>query len=1053
MNQYFVRTVCAAAAALLAAGSSVSAGADKSLAVGAAKSAAAERLGIQRVGAKAIVKPATLRIDPRLQGRSGEIQVWVQLDQPSLAKTRAALARSTGAARVRAAHDATAVRAAMKAQRASLVSQQSSAAQRLKGMGAQVLGQVKVAHNAIAVRVNANQLAAIASMPGVVRVRPVIDYKLDLSETVPYIGASAVQALGFDGSGVTVAVLDSGVDYTHKNLGGGGTPADYTAAYGSATTDPANTTRDGLFPTAKVIAGMDFVGEAWPNGPVVIDDDPIDFEGHGTHVADIIAGASLDGTHKGVAPGATLVSAKVCSAVASSCNGVALLQGMDFALDPNGDGDLSDAVDVINMSLGSSYGQIEDDLTLASSNAVEFGTLVVASAGNSADRPFITGSPSIAPGALGVAQTQVPSAVTIPAVVNSPAAIAGVYGNTATVDWAPIGAGVTGDVKTAVSGGGVDNLACAPLPAGSLSGKIALVDRGNCAVSIKVDYAARAGATGFLLGLSAAGDAVTFSFGGPDDFMPVPTLVIQQSLASAIKAQIAAGETVNVSISPAGALPLVGSMVGSSSRGPSYSLQTIKPEIGAPGASVSAVAGSGDGMQAFGGTSGAAPMVSGAAALLVQAHPTRSALQIKAMLMNSAETTIYTNPAVLPGQLAPITRIGGGEVRVDRAVALEASAWDVSAKSAALSFGVVEADGREVVQRTLTVENFGTTTKRFSLTPSFRFADDEASGAVKIIAPGSVVVPAGGSSEVKVTMVIDGTKLPAWTLNGGANGGNGALLDAVEVDGYLTLTRDAEKLTVPWQVLPRKAASLRVVRGSQIGDSDVTLVNTSANPGAFDIFSLTGSSPQLPGPLPGPGDNAAVIDLKSVGARYVADCGVTGGCLQFAISTYGRRSHPNYPAVFELGLDTDGDGAPDWYVFNQENGGFGATGQNLTFFQPAAGGSASAYFYTDADLVSGSVILTVPMANLGLAPESTFGFYALAADNYFTGAVTDVIEGMAFTPGAPAYSAPLAGTAAQGLLQVPFTRTAVPAGTSSETGLLMMYRRSAGNESQEVRLR
>ena len=69
---------------------------------------------------------------------------------------------------------------------------------------------------------------------------------------------------------------------------------------------------------------------------------------------------------------------------------------------------LSDAVDVINMSLGSDYGQIEDDLTLASTNAVRLGVVVVASAGNGADRPYIVGSPSTAPGVISVAQTQVP---------------------------------------------------------------------------------------------------------------------------------------------------------------------------------------------------------------------------------------------------------------------------------------------------------------------------------------------------------------------------------------------------------------------------------------------------------------------------------------------------------------------------------------------------------------------------------------------------------------------------------------------------------------------
>ncbi len=120
--------------------------------------------------------------------------------------------------------------------------------------------------------------------------------------------------------------------------------------------------------------------------------------GHGTHVADIVAGKSADGSHKGVAPGASLLAVKVCSAVSTSCNGVALLLAMDFALDPNGDGDISDAVDVINMSLGSDYGQIEDDLSEASTDAVKLGVVVVTAAGNGANRPYIVSSPSIAPG-------------------------------------------------------------------------------------------------------------------------------------------------------------------------------------------------------------------------------------------------------------------------------------------------------------------------------------------------------------------------------------------------------------------------------------------------------------------------------------------------------------------------------------------------------------------------------------------------------------------------------------------------------------------------------
>ena len=129
------------------------------------------------------------------------------------------------------------------------------------------MGRLSKALNAVIIAIDASQLPAITAVPGVRSVRPLHDYKLDLSQTVPYIGASAVHAAGFDGTGIRVAVLDTGIDYTHKFLGGPGTLAAFTAAYGTATTDAKTTTTDGFFPTSKVVGGFDFVGEKWPSGP------------------------------------------------------------------------------------------------------------------------------------------------------------------------------------------------------------------------------------------------------------------------------------------------------------------------------------------------------------------------------------------------------------------------------------------------------------------------------------------------------------------------------------------------------------------------------------------------------------------------------------------------------------------------------------------------------------------------------------------------------------------------------------------------------------------
>jgi len=159
---------------------------------------------------------------------------------------------------------------------------------------------------------------------------------------------------------------------------------------------------------------------------------------------------------------------------------------------------------------------------------------------------------------------------------HAPAAIAGSYTNTATVEWAPVeGRSVTGDVVS------VTTLACngQALPA-NLAGNVALINRGSCAISQKVSNATAAGATAVILGLVAAGDAVSFSNGGecnPDGSNCAPTLVVTQAVANSIRAQMAAGSTVNVTISDAAAQSRKGWIVGTSSRGVSGSITTTRP--------------------------------------------------------------------------------------------------------------------------------------------------------------------------------------------------------------------------------------------------------------------------------------------------------------------------------------------------------------------------------------------------------------------------------------------------------------------------------------------
>lgn len=1045
--------VCAwAAAALLAA---CGGGSDDTTSTATAQANVADA----RVSNLAIkgMDAGVSKVDRRLAAARGPVEVWVTLDQDSLARKRALLAAEPGMQRQRASQriekggtEAASVRARMKGQQGSIASQQAKTASLLATVGAAELARVSVAHNAIAVRVDAAQLETIAAMPGVAGVRPVLTYQKMLGETVPYVGAARAQALGFDGTGVRIAVLDSGLDYTHRNLGGPGTVAAYNECYAQRDVAVSGNCAALFGPAApKVVGGFDFVGEAWPNGPRTEDPNPIDFEGHGTHVADIAAGRSADGTHRGMAPGAKILAVKVCSAVASSCNGIALLKGMDFALDPNGDGDLDDAADVINLSLGSDYGQIEDDLSLAVSNAVALGTVVAAAAGNGSNKIYNVSSPSIAPGAISVAQSNVPSDRVIPLVITAPAALAGTYANTAQLPWAPITAAVSGQMTYVGRGCNAD-----AYPTGAVTaGRVLLIDRGSCVISEKVAKAAANGAIAVVIGLVAAGDAVSFSQGSAGPF--VPSLVIQQVLSSRIKTALAAGTAVQVTLSPANGIALVGSIVSTSSRGPSISGQSIKPEISAPGASLSAEVGTGDGNTVFGGTSGASPMVAGAAALMVQAHPHASALLIKALLMNSAETAVFTNRALAPGVRAPVTRTGAGELRVDRALALKTAAWDHETLSSALSFGTHDVSRNLRLKRTLILENLGKHRRHYTAAVKFRDAADEASGAVTLRVASRFAIDGGEFEELEVEMRIDPAKLASWQLNGGSLGGNGAALDGPEFDGAIEITDGQQTISVPWHVLPRKAARTVALPWAPGQGNVLRLRNTGADVGEFDLYSLTGVSPRLPAAQrPRPGDNFALIDLQHVGVRYLPAAVAGVDVIEFAISMYERRAHPLYPAGLDVSIDTNGDGVADFVVFQGENGGFGATGQSVVGVLDVAKRTTTVVSFNDADLNSGVQRYLVPMSALGLAPGATITFSVDAYDNYYTGEITDSIAGMRFTPGASRISAaePFGGVPVGGATSgVPFTRNpAVPAAKSTELGVMLTYRANAGQESQAV---
>ena len=1001
------------------------------------------------------LSPSAPHIDPVLKTATGPVRVVIQFSDAPLTIFNGMGFKQLSRAGIQ--------RTSAQAQRVyvnQLANAQQAFIAQATTLGATTLGQFTKSINGVAMQVDASRIDALAALPGVASVRGIVDYQLALTETVPYIGGTAVQATGITGKGIVVAVIDSGIDYTHANLGGPGTKAAYELAYGVGPTDTRNTITNSLFPSVKVMGGYDFVGESWPSGPEKPDPNPIDHEGHGTHVADIIAGVH------GVAPGASLMAIKACSAVASSCSGLALLDAVEFALDPNQDGDLSDAADVINLSLGQDYGQSEDDLSYALGNAVRAGVVVVASAGNGADRPFKVSSPSSQPEVISVAQTNVPSAKTYPLKVDISGTIT-LISNTNTIPFAPITSGFSGLVAYVGRGcPGTAELPGATLPTADAykadpSGKIALIDRGACAVSEKIDRVAKAGATAVLITNNVSGDPPTFSQGAGQTF--VQTLVLALSDGNSLKEALFALNPIVVTLSTAAFVPLVGSMVASSSRGPSDSYAAIKPEIGAPGASVSAVAGSGTGVEPFGGTSGAAPMVSGAAALLLSAHPDYSPRDIKSLLVNTAETKILVNPATKPGVLAPITSIGGGEVRVDRAAKATTAAWAADDDNPALSFGYHPVTSDTSYKKRVIVRNFGNAERTYTIKPSFRYADDAASGAVTLTVPATITVAANGAQTFVAELAVNAAKLPVWPFSFG-NTGDGPLLQQVEFDGYVTISDATDSVHLPWQILPHKSAavSTSATQLSLTKTDQVTLTNASpVNAGDVDVFTLTGvSPPKSKDIIPNPGDNHYIVDLKATGFRPVqisAPGEVLAYGIQFAISTWDTRPTPLYPGGFNVFVDVNRDGKFDYVIYNSEAGGFGSTGQCIVNVLDLKTGTTTAYFYCDGNFQSGNIILTVPLSALGLTLDSEFSFEVDAYDNYFSGALNDAIYYMTSIVGSPKYYSD------QDAVTVPAGNTqslTVLKGNEwwSENfqvdGLLLIYRDAVpGHESQIVRVK
>ena len=516
-----------------------------------------------------------------------------------------------------------------------------------------------------------------------------------------------------------------------------------------------------------------------------------------------------------------------------------------------------------------------------------------------------------------------------------------------------------------------------------------------------------------------------------------------------------------MTIDPADAISSRNTVVGTTSRGLTIDRLRAKPDIGAPGAWLSAEVGTGDGQTNFGGTSGAAPVVAGAAALLLDRYPTASPATIKARLLNGSDRSNATFDLDANRYPTPVARIGAGELRVAPSVANAGVLKPTLTKHGFGNIGL----GLPRLTRTTTypvavrLDNTSTQAKTYTLTPGFRDPADRAKGAVSVTGPTRVTLKAKGSQIVTLQVRIDPRKLDRWPFtHTAASNSDGAALNGPEFDGQLLARSGAEVLHVGWTVLPHRAAdvSAQDLQLNAGGQGFLELRNASpVLRGDVNAFGLTGTSARLPRPAPNgpgtPGSNQAVVDLAAAGVRDGSDSDDVP-VVQFAVAQQQRRAIPLYPAGVEIDVDTDRDGTADYAIFEAEAVGFGSSAQSLVYVLNLATDESAAYYYTDADYDSAVKVLTAPLEALGLKAGSTFDFTVLGYDSYFSGLVTDRIAGQTWTVGAAKFS-----------IVEKAPRVGVPAGetrrfgvvsdadvTSTQTGLLLTYDDAVSRDFQAV---
>lgn len=880
-----------------------------------------------------------LKVSAPLAKASGEVSVFIQLEGDGAFQEVKKSGKKKDSAKVKN------IRSQVKSKGDELAKQAKS----------EVIYTTSNAIRGVALTGDAEDLRALAERSDVAKISAIVPKSPSNRGSV--IDTEALKswtALDKTGDGVKIAVLDTGIDYTHSGFGGPGTVEAYKQAQAS---EELPTADSGLIDRNKFIGGWDLVGDNYNANPSAADyqpvphpdPNPLDCEaaGHGSHVAGSAAGYGInaDGSTftgdyskltadevatmkvgPGTAPEAQLIGIRVFGCGGSSS---VVGQALDYVLDPNGDGDFSDRADVVNMSLGSDHSPVQDPENDIVDALSEAGILSVIASGNAGDVTDVGGSPGNSRSSLTVANS-VGSQVTMDKIqVDQPADVAGTAAGQYSSNFnytAANPADLSGEVVMAPA----DNaFGCSAFAPGSLEGKWVWLQWSEngafpCGSGARFNNAEAAGATGVLL------DAETNLFdAGIAGNATIPGAQFTLDYSNKLRPFAESGD-LKVTLDPA----FVGATSGnsgakdtlnsSSSRGVHGSNGIVKPDVAAPGTQIGSVGvGTGNGPAVMSGTSMATPMVAGVAALVLQDSDYTPA-QAKSVIMNTAAADLVA----ANGEIYGPNRVGSGRVMAHAALSTPAYAFDTEAPDlTSVVFGVIELDGKKKynASHSVTVKNNSNTTQTYKVN---YVPATSIPGASFTLDQKSVTLKPGASQKIKVTLNVDPKK---WvktidpTMDTQQSGLDRAWL--ADATGRLELTSStAPTLRVPVQAAPKLTASMSGSVKALKKNSNTTELSLKGNDikagsGATEVVSLLGafelgassargaaSLDTIPG--------ARAMDLQNVGASSTAPrTGVADGLLNIGVSTWENWPHLAGGTEVDVNIDTNGDGKADFVSF------------------------------------------------------------------------------------------------------------------------------------------